>query len=236
MRAHRVLYYKVKAAATCEKGTFVDHLGAFQTAFKKWLAAACEEFSCGMPGNEYFEEFSQRLPEGVQQWLGKGLSEGIVIEEGAHFRLKGLASNKGPYAWFERRKDSPPAPTWEYYVQVAEYVRLFPLCSKEGMELRFEDDLMDIAIYKDGSLFVYVEVKEKAEKIDELVHLLCQYEAEIDFSVDDRGNDPLRKAKYIVKHKPPFVSFVAVGVRKDFHVQYPRNTAFTLVADLMPPI
>jgi hypothetical protein len=214
----------------------MDYLMQLKSAFRRWLSTACEEFSCNMPGNEYFEEFSRRIPEGIQDWLGKGLSEEIILEEGFHFRLKGLASHKGPYTWFERRKDSPPSPTWEYYVQVAEYVKLFRLCSRQGLTLGFEDGLMDITVYRDGSLLVCVEVKEKAAKLDELLEGLHQYEDGIDRSVDDRGNDPLRKAKYITMYKPPFVSFVAVGVKKDFRVRYSDGKEFQLTPDSLPVI
>ena len=44
-------------------------------------------------------------------------------------------------------RDRCPNPNWEYYVQVAEYIRLRRLLHDFELRLNFEDGLMDIAIY-----------------------------------------------------------------------------------------
>lgn len=53
--------------------------------------------------------------------------------------------------WFSRFvAKQRPNPNWEYYVQVAEYVRLSTALAGHGYELTFEDDLMDIGVYSQG--------------------------------------------------------------------------------------
>jgi hypothetical protein len=52
----------------------------------------------------------------------------------------------------------------------------------------------------------------------------------------DRGNDPLRKAKYIKKLKPKYFYLVSIGRRFEFRVEYPNNVQFQLVEDLVPLI
>ncbi len=67
-----------------------------------------------------------------------------------------------------------------------------------------------------------------------LVSRMRAYEQHVDLTVPDRGNDPLRKAKYIVKHRPSYFSAVALGGRLDYRVDYQPGQAFRLVPDVIP--
>ena|GEM_PF-4663720 len=55
--------------------------------------------------------------------------------------------------------------------------------------------------------------------------------AELD---SDRGNDSLRKTKYIVNLKPQYFYLVSIGRRFEFRIEYPDNMQFQLVEDLVP--
>jgi hypothetical protein len=50
----------------------------------------------------------------------------------------------------------------------------------------------------------------------------------------DRGNDPLRKAKYLIHQRPLFFYLVAIGVRYEFNVSFPEGKAFELQEDIIP--
>jgi hypothetical protein len=55
----------------------------------------------------------------------------------------------------------------------------------------------------------------------------------VEFEAADRGNDPLRKAKYLLRRLPPYFSAIAIGCRLDFSVLY-EGDGFELVEDLVP--
>jgi hypothetical protein len=211
----------------------------YQTTFDQqvrlWASAACHEWGFPEPSEQFFEKLNERLPSGLLATIGFGIDKGIVVPDGCAFRIKGLTQTKGPYNWFSRdnakRKINP---NWEYYIQVAEYVRLWQAFENSNHVLTFEDALMDIGVYKDNKLFVCCEIKEKSTQAKRLIAGIKAYEARIDLTTPDRGNDPLRKAKYIVHQRPLFFYIVAIGVRYEFSVAFPEGKAFELREDIIP--
>jgi len=205
----------------------------FEAQWTEWAKLVCEEWGSTCPPSEFLEKMTSRLPEGLRATIGLGLEQGLVIPQGYTFLLKGLAPGKGPYRWFSRLA-SGPNPNWEYYVQVAEYVRLSTALAGRGYELTFEDDLMDIGVYKGGQLVVCCEVKEKSSQATRLLGRMKSYGPGVNLSEPDRGNDPLRKARYLVTKRPKYFYLIAIGARFEFSVVYPGNHSFELHEDLLP--
>jgi hypothetical protein len=213
------------------------HLNEFQRHFRSWVDTACKEWEYPPQTEEYYEGIESRLPPGLRENLGFGLAAGIIIANGITFTLKDLPDTKGPYSWFSRYSNAQqPMPNWEYFIQVAEYVRLHQTLPENEYKLVFEDNLMDIGIYRNGELFVCCEVKEDATKALNLLQGIKLYQNHVDLDQADRGNDPLRKAKYIVQQKPQFFSLVAIGLRYELRVDYPEGKAFELGEDVIPYI
>ncbi len=211
----------------------------FDKYFKNWVKSACKDWGCPEPSDEYYAKVYRRLPEGLRSLLGLGLEEGIIISKGRTFTLEGLPPKKGPYNWFSQSSGKEPAPkepipNWEYFIQVAEFVRLYHIAKAKSLMLTFEDDLMDLALYQNDKLVVCCEVKEQKNQIKKLIKGIKDYQQAIDFTVDDRSNDPLRKAKYIVKRRPEYFCGVAIGVRFEYRVSYPEGQAFQLTEDAIP--
>jgi hypothetical protein len=73
-------------------------------------------------------------------------------------------------------------------------------------------------------------VKETAEQLQHRIAGIRPYGSgvDVDMTADDRGNDPLRKAKYLLKHRSLYFCGVAVGTRMEYRVDYPSAT-FRLV-------
>ena len=94
---------------------------------------------------------------------------------------------------------------------------------------------MDLAVRAEGQLLWCIEVKEQAIQLDELLAGLESHSNGVDLDAPDRGNDPLRKAKYLVKHRPKFFSGVAIGMQRDFEVNYRGARAFDLL-EARPPL
>jgi hypothetical protein len=127
-----------------------------------------------------------------------------------------------------------PRPAWECFIQAAEYVRLYETFKDKDYVLTCEDDLMDIALYRDNKLIIYCAIKEQLHQAKKLVESIKEYEHSIDFSLDDRGHDALRKAKYIIKFKPEYFYVVSIGGRFEYKITYPREKTFRLSGDIIP--
>ncbi len=209
--------------------------GLFDKHFRAWVASACADWNYPNPTKQYFEKVNRRLPQGLRISLGIGIEEGVIIPQGHEFVLEGLSPSKGPYNWFSKFQSSKePAPNWEYFVQVAEFARLYRIAKAQDFKITFEDDLMDLALYQNNRLVVCCEVKEREKTLLKLLLEIKKYQKFIDFTVPDRGNDALRKAKYIVKRKPAYFYGVSIGARLSYSVSYPEGQSFQLARDVIP--
>jgi len=214
-----------------------DVVQEFDRHFRNWVRVACEDWGYAMPPETYFAKVYERLPEGLRALLGLGLKSGLVISKGRTFTLRGLPSEKGPYNWFSHYAGAKePAPNWEYFVHVTEFIRFHTIAAANRLSVTFEDDTMDIAVYQDNRLLIYCEVKEKVSQIQKLIKEIKAYQLGVDFASPDRGNDPLRKAKCIVQRKPEYFVGVAIGARFEYRVIYPEDKGFQLIRDVVPLI
>jgi len=187
----------------------------FDQFFKKIVIRTYKAWGYNFPRDEYFENVYERLPLGLRVIIGSGLSSGLIINvdssktKSAAFRPIGLPEDKGPYSWFERNNQrKQPQPCWEYFVQLAEYIRLYEAYKSKNFELRFEDSLMDIGIYNNEKLWICCEIKEKSSQAQNLIRGVKKYQTANELPYLDRGNDPLRKAKYIANLKPRYFYLV----------------------------
>jgi len=211
-------------------------LKKFDSSFRNWVIAACRKWGYTMPSEEYYTKIHERLPQGLRTALGLGIEKGLIIpkEGGIAFTLKGLPANKGPYHWFSHNRNPKPAPNWEYFVQVAEFIRLHTTADINNLSITFEDDNMDIALYQNDKLIVCCEVKERIGQLQKLIKGIKEHQCGVVLSTADRGNDPLRKAKYIVRRKPEYFIGVAIGARLEYKVTYMKARYFQLVRDTVP--
>jgi hypothetical protein len=209
-------------------------VSSFEALVLDWAAAACSEWGYPPVGPDWLTEVTQRLPQGLRAAVADAVERAVIVVVGGHrFTLAGLGTTKGPYAFFSRSSRQVPAPNWEYFVQAAEYGRVSAAVSPRGYRVDFEDDLMDISISDADRLVWCIEVKEKARSLDGLLTGIRGYGRSLDWQAPDRGNDPLRKAKYLARHRPDYFSLVAIGCRFDFSVSYDGDR-FSLVDDLVP--
>ena len=206
----------------------------FERLVVEWAAAACAEWGYPPAGPDWLSTVTQRLPHGLRSAIADAAERGVIIVVGGHrFTLAGLGPTKGPYAFFSRSDRQVPAPNWECFIQAAEYGRISAAVAPRGYRVDFEDDLMDISVYDADRLLWCIEVKEKAGSLDGLLTGIRRYGRSPDWESPDRGNDPLRKAKYLARHRPDYFSLVAIGCRFDFSVSYDGDR-FSLVDDLIP--
>lgn len=207
---------------------------SFDETILQCANAASAEWGYPPVAGDWLHSLHSRLPVGLRQAVLNGLDDSkICLVDGHRFSLLGLSPGKGPYAFFSRSSRLVPSPNWEYFVQAAEYIRLARGLTPNGLRVDFEDGLMDVSVYERERLVWCVEVKERARDLSPLLTGLRRYGEHIDLDAVDRHNDPLRKAKYILRHRPLFFSLVAIGQRLDFSVAY-GGGGFRLTEDVVP--
>lgn len=171
----------------------------FENLVQRWGRAACIEWAYPEPPSDWIGMVRRRLPPGLGEAVAAGVeSLNIIVVDEHRFTLRGLDAGKGPYAWFSRNRNQVPAPNWEYFVQVAEFVRLKTELEPRGYSVQFEDELMDISVYAGAELFVCFEVKERTSQLGPLLKGIKHHGEGVDLTSPDRSNDPLRKAKYLI--------------------------------------
>lgn len=188
----------------------------FAVAFSRAADQAAMAFGYRRLDAAEIATWMTRLPEATRSWIGRGFRERIVVQgaEDSTFTLTG-AVGKGPYAWFSRdRRPGTPSPNWEYFFQVAEFVRT-RLALDGSYDVGFEDGLMDVSVRREGRLLWYTEVKTSRSQIQVLLAKLALLgDVGVPDAQPDRGNDALRKAKYLVRHRPPHLTLVGGEVRR----------------------
>lgn len=207
---------------------------SFEELVVSYGEAARSEWEYPTLRSEWLQAIERRLPPGLRTTIAEAVENGSILIIGGHgFSLSGLAPSKGPYAFFSRSAKKVPAPNWEYFVQAAEYGRVARAVEPQGLRVDFEDDLMDISVYEADRVVWCIEVKEKARDLDSLLLGVRRECGHVDLSAPDRHNEPLRKSKYLLRHRPPYFSMVAIGQRLDFSVNY-HNGGFEITEDLVP--
>ena len=207
---------------------------SFRLLLLDWATAACEDWGYPPVDEAWFDNVERRLPPGLRALVADGVELGTVEVLGYRFRPVDLPATKGPYAFLSRAEATErPNPNWEYFVQLAEYLRVRDAVAHHGLTVSFEDSLMDVTVRRGSDLLWAIEVKEQARQLRELLVQLQDHGSGVDLDAPDRGNDPLRKAKYLATHRPPYFSLVAIGERREFSVAYTTD-GFHLQEDLVP--
>lgn len=202
----------------------------FAAMFVRAADASAASFGYAPPALAAVAGWMAAISQGTRQGIGRGIREGLVqpAERGVGFTLGRAAPARGPYAWFSRnRAPETPSPNWEYFFQVAEFVRIRSALGP-AYEIGFEDGLMDVSVRREGVLLWYVEVKVSRAQTDRLLRALNLIREDVNLVAPDRGNDPLRKAKYLVRHRPPHMSLVGGEDRRHFDVSYREPASFDL--------
>lgn len=210
----------------------------FEQFFRAIVRVYCEAKSEPAPSEDWFGIVFGKLPPGLRKSVMIGFRERTILPlQGYEFTLADLPPGR-VYRWLSRSHSGPPYVNWEWFVHAAEYARTRSLAAAQGLQVRFEHENMDIALFVTGRILACIEVKVRVSGLDRLVKALLHHGKNgVDLASPDRHNDPLRKAKYLVRHRPSFFAAVAIGKRYEFSVQYTSRGAlpgFHLREDVIP--
>ncbi|MCL4519425.1 MAG: hypothetical protein M1587_09525 [Thaumarchaeota archaeon] len=204
-------------------------LQEFDKLYRNWVKSVTAAWHIEEPKDDYYAIVYNRISEDIQTRIVSGIKDGLIIPAGTEFSVYNQLESRGPYHWFSRNRAPEPCPNWEYFVQLVEFARLVSvLKDKRGYKVLFQDGTVDISVYKDKRLYVLTEIKESANQVQTLIQDIKKHEDSIDYTVSDKTDDSLRKAKYIVERRPQYFSLVASGAHLDFKVSYPSGKEFEL--------
>ncbi len=156
------------------------------------------------------------FPDKELELIKQGIEKGIIIVEGNKFIL-----SPNP----ERRYDAFTL-NREYFTQFAAFVELIEKYGYAIENCQFEYHMMDICVFLNGKPFIYIETKvsdyETKKLIDEIKEVyskdLLKYQ-----NLPDRGNDPLRKAKYIFSDRSEFLKIITPNNSFSYSIGYTHN-------------
>lgn len=203
-------------------------LEIFDNLYRKWADEASR-----LAGYEtVVPPYKDRIPEDCRIWVARGIQEGLCkqVEGMAKFNIT-TEPERRIFSWFSNwRTEKKIGPNWEMFIHVAGFSELALRYKVPFKNLRFEYDgnLIDIAILKDSKMLAMVEIKEYKEKAEKLVSSLNDsFISGVSMDAPDRYNDVLRKAKYIINHRPElFVTYSKDGIGGVFRIEYIGNKRF----------
>ncbi|MBI2190387.1 MAG: hypothetical protein HYU36_00190 [Planctomycetes bacterium] len=185
----------------------------FDSLFDRWAQEALRVagFAAEKPSH------GERIPDAVKRKVSKLWEQGICYADviPARFRMADASGGAGgPYKWFTCSSSSHSIlPNWEYFVQLAAFHDLVDLFGYDPKWMKFEYHesiesvwvSIDVGIKAPEGPKVFVEVKETKAQWENLLHGILELgRTGVDLTAPDRGNDALRKAKFIVAAKPIF--------------------------------
>lgn len=204
-----------------------DSLQTFERLFKAWVKA--HQLATGIPSDasDLLRTLKQRLPTDTLRLIGSSFINGWLETENSHrayfVRESDRKGSGSGQTMLSHWGDGKVAPCWETYVQLADYAGLRTVAEPRGLTVRLEDRLMDVTVWAGETLLLYVENKVTAAQATRLLERM-RYYGETGFTLDDvdKGNDSLRKAKYLVRDsiRPQYFALSAVGYRQLFQVEY----------------
>lgn len=215
----------------------VDALNELRSRFVGWVKAHNEAKGYSSVPEELLEQLDRRIPQDLQRQIGAAFRNGWLKTDdrkGCGYVVRSVEpGGAGVGLNAITGKGAGKSGPWnEFYVQVADYSRLRFAAERRGLVVRLEDKLLDIAVWSGSSLLLFVENKVDAREAIKLVERMQKYGAEgVDLDAPDRGNDPLRKSKYLFAARggPKYFAVSAIGHEAVYRVDYAdAGNRFTL--------
>lgn len=227
-----------------EQKQVMIELKRFQRELESWIKAHREVRHSQIEFDALYAQIIERVPESMLRDIGRAFENGWLETDprpsrGYFIRERGVLGGKGSVYLLTNVTASGVGIWWELLVQLADYSQLRAAAEPRGMQVRLEHELMDITVWAGSKLLLYVENKTTAQQARSLLSKMRAY-GEIGFDVDDpaKGDDPLRKAKYLFGRdsRPAWFGLSALGFRQFFRIEYPggEEPRFKLIESSEP--
>jgi hypothetical protein len=188
------------------------------------------------------------MPETVGRKVARLWARGICYPDKVELATFRMTDSKGggPYNFFTYYSSEKIISfNREYQVQVAAFHDLIEdfgylpewMAFEHNESTPFASVSIDIGIKLPDGRKIFVEVKERIDQREALISRVKLLGAKgIDPRSKDRGNDPLRKSKYIVAGQPDFFACYSPEGFDPYLVIYQTDNRFTLEAADLPHV
>jgi hypothetical protein len=220
----------------------VTALERFRREFRKWVMAHNASKRYATNPETLLRALELRIGVRYLAQIGSAYLNGWLRTEaepgrGYFVREADRPGLRGGQVTITHRGQTLVAPCWELFVQLADYAWLRTVAERHGQEVRLEDRLMDLTVRTPNRFVLYVEHKVTRQIATKLLGGMRKYGAR-GFGLDDpdRGDDALRKAKYLVRadSHPIYFGISAIDYRQLFKVEYLDGNRFRLIEDPRP--
>jgi hypothetical protein len=210
-------------------------LDRFRTEFRRWVAAHNKAKGFTTNADELVGRLEERLGVECLLHIGAAFLNGwLETERGYFVREADLGPDRHGQFTITHQGGGNVAPCWELFVQLADYGWLRTVGERHHQRVRLEDRLMDLTVQAGSMLVLYVEQKTTSDVSERLLSRMRHY-GTTGFRLDDpdKGNDPLRKAKYLLRTDahPLYLGLSAINYQRLFRVEYQEANRFRLVND-----
>ncbi|GAI32454.1 unnamed protein product [marine sediment metagenome] len=148
--------------------------------------------------------------------IKKGIEKKIIVVEGNKFILS--HNPERLYDAFTLNR--------EYFTQFAAFIELVEQYSYKIEECKFEYHMMDICVFKNATPYIYIETKISDSEAQKLItEIKEKYSKNLQAfkNLPDRGNDSLRKSKYIFFDKPKFLKIITPNNYFAYSIEYTKQ-------------
>lgn len=200
----------------------------FRRELRRWVGAHNKAKGYATDPDKLLDALTARFAEERLARIGSAYLNGWLQTEtdpgrGYFVREADRPGLRGGQFTITHQGQHKVAPCWELFVQLADYGWLRTIAERHGCTVRLEDRLMDLTVRAGSRLVLYVEHKTTRRTAERLLDGMRRY-GQDGFHLDDpdRGNDALRKAKYLIRGNshPPYFGLSAVNYRQLFKVEY----------------
>lgn len=213
----------------------------FDYLFDNWAEEAVQV--AGFTANK--PKQNDRIPIIIKKKVVRLWEKSICYPDKKPARFRMLDNKRGgPYSWFSYYKSNQTIyPNWEYFVQVAAFHDLIIEYGYVPEWLIFEyheivppvEVAVDICVKLPDGSKIFVEVKENKSQWEALISdVRILGNKGVNLSSKDRGNDPLRKAKYIAAGRPDFFVGYCPDGFDSYKVRYSSGMRFSLEPSELP--
>jgi hypothetical protein len=222
-----------------------DTLEIFRRQFFKWTIAHNKPSKHNPAGYkvEPADLYAQlrgkkRIPDECLRRIGAAFHDGWLKTAPDGYSVVDPKFKGRKHAMIYRRTGEVVIPTWELYVQLADYAHLRFIAQLLEMDVRLEHQEMDLTVWSGDRMVLYVENKESSKKASTLVQEM-QVLGDRGFDLvekrkprSDRKSkdptDPHKKASYLFQTsdrfpapgRPPFFAISTVDKQELFSVEY----------------
>ena len=204
-RSGRIMRRSSSRIPDASSHAYLRFMRSFEELVVSCGEAACSEWEYPALPNEWLQSIERRLPPGLRTTIAEAVENGSILIIGGHrFSLSGLEPSKGPYdssVARQRRCGSQLGvlrPGSGVRPHFGEPSRL-RVCKSTSRTISWTS----LCTRRIACRLVY-RGEGKGARLNYSCSACVKKCGHVDMNAPDWHNDPLRKSKYLLRHRPPY--------------------------------